>query len=110
MFKFVQGVFHAFKIKPQTSVNNCLNLLSTKSSFSILAQNFKIQNLNSNPLLKTGQTSNFPQIDQIRHASVGYKGRMMLKDIKRRELLRKFAPERNRLQTLRYFEYFHFFM
>lgn len=31
----------------------------------------------------------------------GYKGRMMLKDIKRRELLKKYAPVRIRLQTLR---------
>ena len=41
-----------------------------------------------------------PLLSQIR-SSWGYKGRMMLKDIKRRELLRKFAPERIRLQTLR---------
>jgi hypothetical protein len=33
--------------------------------------------------------------------SFGYKGRMMLKDIKRRELLKDTAPERIRLQTLR---------
>ena len=39
------------------------------------------------------------EFTQVRHW--GYKGRMMLKDIKRRELLRKFAPERVRLQTLR---------
>ena len=41
-----------------------------------------------------------PMLSQIR-SNWGYKGRMMLKDIKRRELLRKYAPERIRLQTLR---------
>jgi hypothetical protein len=37
---------------------------------------------------------------QVRH-NWGYKDRMMLKDIKRREILRQFAPERVRLQALR---------
>lgn len=41
-----------------------------------------------------------PLLNQIR-SNWGYKGRMMLKDIKRRELLKKYAPERIRLQTLR---------
>lgn len=36
-----------------------------------------------------------------RRLNWGYKGRMMLKDIKRRELLKKYAPVRIRLQTLR---------
>ncbi len=41
-----------------------------------------------------------PDTIQVRHGW-GYKDRMMLKDIKRRELLKKFAPERVRLQALR---------
>lgn len=41
-----------------------------------------------------------PQGVQVRH-NWGYKDRMMLKDIKRREILRQFAPERVRLQALR---------
>ena len=41
-----------------------------------------------------------PNFMQVRH-NWGYKDRMMLKDIKRREFLRKFAPERIRLQSLR---------
>lgn len=41
-----------------------------------------------------------PDFLQVRH-NWGYKDRMMLKDIKRREFLRKFAPERIRLQSLR---------
>ena len=101
MFKIVQGVFHNFKTKPQTSFNNCCKLLSTTASLNMLSQNLKILNLNSNLLSKTTNNSILPKIEQIRHGSFGYKGRMMLKDIKRRELLRKFAPERVRLQTLR---------
>ena len=40
-----------------------------------------------------------PQTNQVRNW--GYNDRMMLRDIKRREILRKFAPERVRLQTLK---------
>jgi hypothetical protein len=41
-------------------------------------------------------------IDQpSRTKLVGYPGRMMLRDIKRRTLIRKYWPERFRYQTLR---------
>ena len=40
-----------------------------------------------------------PQTNQVRNW--GYNDRMTLKDIKRREILRRFAPERVRLQTLK---------
>jgi hypothetical protein len=63
-----------------------------------------VKNLTStmkSPFLdKQQQTCLTPLLEQTR-SNWGYKGRMMLKDIKRRELLKKFAPERIRLQTLR---------
>jgi gamma-glutamylcysteine synthetase len=99
MFKLAQGIFHNFKTKPeQTPVKKCFNFLSTTSN--MIAQNLKNLNLNSNSLKPNNL--NRVQLEQIRHGSFGYKGRMMLKDIKRRELLRKYAPERVRLQTLSY--------
>jgi hypothetical protein len=53
-----------------------------------------------NLLMSSSLINPRPEFMQVRF-SWGYKGRMMLKDIKRRELLRKFAPERIRLQALR---------
>jgi len=38
---------------------------------------------------------------QVRTKLVGYPGRMMLRDIKRRELIRKYWPQRFRYQLLR---------
>ena len=51
------------------------------------------------PLLAASQQL-LPQITTQTRNSWGYKGRMMLKDIKRREMMRKFAPIRLRLQLL----------
>jgi hypothetical protein len=46
--------------------------------------------------------TNAINIDQpSRTKLVGYPGRMMLRDIKRRTLIRKYWPERYRYQTLR---------
>jgi hypothetical protein len=53
------------------------------------------------PLLGCGQALQLPQQTTQSRNSWGYKGRMMLKDIKRRELLRKFGPMRVRLQVLK---------
>ena len=102
MFGFGTGIFHSLRNKTQSSFTKCSNLFSTTSSLTnMILLNLKKFNPNPN-ILKNDQTSSIlPQIEQIRHGSYGYKGRMMLKDIKRRELLRKFAPERVRLQTLR---------
>ncbi len=83
-------MFHLFKtsfvniIKNVTSVQPVL-----KKQIEITKSPFLNQQFNLSPLLS-----------QIR-SNWGYKGRMMLKDIKRRELLRKYAPERIRLQNIR---------
>ena len=59
-----------------------------------------VKNLTSSFNKTTSTPYLTPMLEQTR-SNWGYKGRMMLKDIKRRELLKKFAPERIRLQTLR---------
>jgi hypothetical protein len=56
--------------------------------------------LPSPPLLSIGQSHQLPQQTTQSRNSWGYKGRMMLKDIKRRELVRKFGPLRVRLHCL----------
>lgn len=52
------------------------------------------------PLLKTS-TGAINVTQPCRTKLVGYPGRMMLRDIKRRTLIRKYWPERYRYQTLR---------
>ncbi|CAF1266877.1 unnamed protein product [Didymodactylos carnosus] len=42
-----------------------------------------------------------PNIEQIRTSGTGYPGRMMLRDIKRRELIRKYWPRRSRYIMLK---------
>ena len=92
-------------------VQNVSNL-SMRSFSSLLANKPTTKLLSGSPLLQSTatlvpqnlKTSLFlmlkPDTIQVRH-NWGYKDRMMLKDIKRRELLKKFAPERIRLQALR---------
>ena len=56
--------------------------------------------LNTFSLLQPMQTA--INLDQpCRTKLVGYPGRMMLRDVKRRTLIRKYWPERFRYQTLR---------
>jgi small subunit ribosomal protein S14 len=86
---------------------------TTNLSTSILQPKFNLINLitanNLNMIKQPTQLLKPQQNDQIyslaqtlqKRFNWGYKGRMMLKDIKRRELLRKFAPTRIRLQALR---------
>lgn len=70
----------------------------------ILEQGLSSLSINStgvgSNLLNPGRLSHPINVVQNRF-NWGYKGRMMLKDIKRRELLKKYAPVRIRLQTLR---------
>ena len=71
----------------------------------ILEQGLSTLSINStgavgSNLLNPGRLSHPINVVQTRF-NWGYKGRMMLKDIKRRELLKKYAPVRIRLQTLR---------
>lgn len=68
---------------------------------SILVQAFKKGvSLVTNRLLQK-QNETVTQLVQQQTRNLGYINRMMLKDIKRREMLRKYAPERVRLQCLR---------
>ena len=101
------SLLNSFKNKSQEIFRTCTSYLSTASlanipkmnSFKALPYN-KTSGLGLN-LLKNKQLEVFtPEVSQNRF-SWGYKGRMMLKDLKRREMLRKFAPERFSLQTLR---------
>ena len=99
------GVFNLLKNTTHTTIKTCSSLFSTmyQSNPQLLnTMPYKLKALNlSSTILKQNQQLAFtPQIEQHRYG-FGYKGRMMLKDIKRREMLRKFAPERIRLQTLR---------
>jgi small subunit ribosomal protein S14 len=84
--------------------NPCANSLSTfilkpklltVSDLSIIKQPV--------PLLKPLQNDQIYSLVQTmqKRFNWGYKGRMMLKDIKRREILSKYAPVRIRLQALR---------
>ena len=90
-----------FSFLTQNTIKTCSNLFSamSRAANTPLPSQMKALNLNSN-ILQNQQQACLPQIEQQRNY-FGYKGRMLLKDIKRRELLRKFAPERVRLQTLR---------
>lgn len=103
------GILNLFKSTTQLAVRTCTNFIST-AAIRPLSSPF-LSNLKQLPYSKTNngllnsnllkhQEQSLPQMIQVRN-SWGYKGRMMLKDIKRRELLRKFAPARVRLQTLR---------
>lgn len=100
----------------RSSVSNIFqNVVKVPQSLN-LSRNLSLLTLNKNLLNQTNNGSKFllskeiisstqkpsvtPEFTQVRF-NWGYKGRMMLKDIKRRELLRKFAPERIRLQSLR---------
>ena len=88
-------MFQAFRTGLTTLIKNVTTLkpiaptLLNKQQIDL----FKSPFLDQQPVLT-------PLLSQIR-SNWGYKGRMMLKDIKRRELLKKFAPERIRLQSLR---------
>lgn len=83
----------------RTGLSNLVkNVTSIKPMTLSLLNKQQIDTLKS-PFMDQ-QTLLTPLLSQIR-SNWGYKGRMMLKDIKRRELLKKFAPERIRLQTLR---------
>ncbi len=102
----------------RSALTNVASLVKSVSSLSIRGYSSLLaNNPNNKSLLNTSQlnksaslvpqnlrTSLFlmpkPDSIQVRH-NWGYKDRMMLKDIKRRELLKKFAPERIRLQALR---------
>lgn len=96
---FVSGLLGLFK---QTN----LSIVSAVSSNSFSTLNRRIietglasLNLNSS---KTNALLQQPNIGSVQSRfNWGYKGRMMLKDIKRRELLKKYAPVRIRLQALR---------
>lgn len=74
---------------------NLINLITATNNLSL--------NKQSTQLLKPLQNDQINSVTQTlqKRFNWGYKGRMMLKDIKRRELLRKYAPTRIRLQALR---------
>lgn len=72
---------------------------STPSSRHHLLASNSMMTMPSNKKLLLNETQKVPLLNQIRNW--GYSDRMTLKDIKRREMLRKFAPERVRLQCLR---------
>lgn len=99
MFKFVNScVSDLVQNVSKLSVRNCSSLLSNRPITRLLApgtNSLAPENLRSSLLINPK-----PELNQVRH-NWGYKDRMMIKDIKRRELLRKFAPERIRLQSLR---------
>ncbi|CAF1010948.1 unnamed protein product [Brachionus calyciflorus] len=105
---FPSGLFSLMRQTTQTAFQACtkiINPIASQRNLSTLTFNSGIKQL---PYLKNGlfnnsnllkPTCDLNQSVQVRHW--GYKGRMMLKDIKRRELLKKYAPVRIRLQTLR---------
>lgn len=87
-----------------------LSLMSSRNMSSLITQSSSNSSRNlllSNSMLMATKPTNgkllnecqVPLMNQVRNW--GYSDRMTLKDIKRRELLRKFAPERIRLQCLR---------
>jgi hypothetical protein len=80
------------------------NLLTNKSLIQYNQLKNGATNLSSavSGFLFKAQSQLQPQIVTQTRNNWGYKGRMMLKDIKRRELVRKYAPLRVRLQTIRY--------
>lgn len=101
MFKLVcTGASDLIQTVSRHAVRNVSSLLANRPVTQLLkhvqgTQSLVAQNLKTSLFLMPK-----PEVIQVRH-NWGYKDRMMLKDIKRRELLRKYAPERIRLQSLR---------
>ena len=105
------GLSSLLKISPSNIYQTCSNLFSSLGKIHSNAQmsNLKSISLQTSSLkMNGGIISNSTllkpvaqlEVNQVRH-NWGYKGRMMLKDIKRREFVRKYAPVRVRLQALR---------
>jgi len=98
-FSFVNLLKNIPKIVPTTTKNNiATSSLISKSNLISLA-NKPIQT----QLLKQQNDNQINSLTQMiqKRFNWGYKGRMMLKDMKRREQLRTYAPVRIRLQALR---------
>lgn len=101
------GLSNFLKISPSNIYQTCSNLFSSLGKIQSNPQ-FSNLSLTSSLKMNVGLISSSTllkpvaklEVNQVRH-NWGYKGRMMLKDIKRRELVRKYAPVRIRFQALR---------
>lgn len=105
---FQSGLCSFFRFAANSALRTYSSLINShlnKPTLSTISfkSDFNSTNFFKNPLINN--TNLLKKIDQNQSVQVrhnwGYKGRMMLKDIKRRELLKKYAPVRIRLQTLR---------
>jgi len=105
------GLSNFLKISPSNIYQTCSNLFSSLGKFQSNPQFSSLKSISlqtANLKMNAGIISNSNllksvaqfEVNQVRH-NWGYKGRMMLKDIKRREFVRKYAPVRIRLQALR---------
>jgi hypothetical protein len=103
------GLSSFLKISSSNIYQTCSKLFSSLGKIQNSPQLSNLKHISlQTPILKTNSILNSTllkpvaklEANQVRH-NWGYKGRMMLKDIKRRELVRKYAPVRNRLQALR---------
>ncbi|RNA19035.1 28S ribosomal mitochondrial [Brachionus plicatilis] len=105
---FQSGLCGILRSAAHSAFRTCssmINIQVNRPALSTLASNsgLKQSQLLKNPMISNHsllKQTDLNQSIQVRH-NWGYKGRMMLKDIKRRELLKKYAPVRIRLQTLR---------
>ena len=102
MFKNVFSVAKLVESVSKLGIRNASSFMANKPARPLLAPIGQPPALQANlkGWLCASPQLGAPQGMQVRH-NWGYKDRMMLKDIKRREMLRKFAPERVRLQALR---------
>ena len=96
----VSSIFqNVIKVPQSLNLSKNLSILTFNKGLLSQSNNCLKPQLSKEKISSNQKAPITPEFTQVRFW--GYKGRMMLKDIKRRELLRKFAPERVRLQTLR---------